>query len=694
MSLTPLKSTTALVASLSLLLPHPALVTTAWAQEAELQCLDESDPPCPEGEPEAGSTPAERADFAAEQAAEDAAEAEAHAAEEAAAVEDEAQAAEEAASAEDEAQAAEDAATAEAEAQAAEDAAAAEAEAQAAEDAAAVEAEAQAAEEAAAAEAEAQAAEEAAAAEAEAQAAEEAAAAEAEAQAAEEAAAAEDEAQAAEEAAAAEDEAQAAEEAAAAEDEAQAAEDAAAAEDEAQAAEDAAAAEAEAQAAEDAASAEAEEQAAEETAAAEDEAQAAEEAAAAEDEAQAEEDAAAAETEAQAAEDAAEAEAQAEDDAAETEEQAAEDAPEAEALDDPTFAEDDEAPAAATPETTEAPEDVVEETLDAQSVRTSAEEFETAIDGTGGSGAQASGGSGGDGLSNIQKALLLGLGAVAVGAVLRNGDRVVSNTGDRVVVEGEQGFTVYKDDDALLRQPGANMRTETFFDGSSRTTLDRADGSRVETIRDARGRVLRRSAIYPDGTEYELFDDLEPVAAVDMRQFQDTRPDPRSLSVSQSELSGLRAALREGLAFDVDRTFSLRQIREIEQVRNLVPAIDLDTVTFASGSAAIPAAQARSLVQLGILIEELLLENPREVFLIEGHTDATGSDSLNLALSDRRAESVALALTESFRIPPENLIVQGYGESFLKVQTQAAEERNRRATVRRITPLLRQIAAN
>ncbi|MDZ7709504.1 MAG: OmpA family protein [Roseovarius sp.] len=289
---------------------------------------------------------------------------------------------------------------------------------------------------------------------------------------------------------------------------------------------------------------------------------------------------------------------------------------------------------------------------------------------------------------------MLGLGAVAVGAVLRNGDRVVSNTGDRVVVEGTQGFTVYKDDDALLRQPGATLRTETFSDGSSRTTLDRADGSQVETIRDARGRVLRRAAIYPDGTEYELFDDLEPVPAVDMRQFQDTRPDPRSLSVSQSDLSGLRAALREGLAYDPDRTFSLRQIREIEQVRSLVPAIDLDTVTFASGSAAIPAAQARSLVQLGILIEELLFENPREMFLIEGHTDATGSESQNLALSDRRAESVALALTESFRIPPENLIVQGYGKSFLKVPTQSAEERNRRATVRRIAPLLRQLAAN
>ena len=206
--------------------------------------------------------------------------------------------------------------------------------------------------------------------------------------------------------------------------------------------------------------------------------------------------------------------------------------------------------------------------------------------------------------------------------------------------------------------------------------------------------MLRRAAIYPDGTQYELFDDLQPTPVVDVRQLQASRPAPRSLSVADTELAALRRALRDDVTYDAGRTFSLRQVREIEQVRSLVPAIELDTVNFATGSAAIPAAQARSLVRLGILIEEMLFENPREIFLIEGHTDAVGSASYNLALSDRRAESVALALTEAFRIPPENLIVQGYGESFLKVQTQEAEVRNRRATVRRITPLLRQIAAN
>ena len=65
-----------------------------------------------------------------------------------------------------------------------------------------------------------------------------------------------------------------------------------------------------------------------------------------------------------------------------------------------------------------------------------------------------------------------------------------------------------------------------------------------------------------------------------------------------------------------------------------------------------------------------------------------GAATYNLALSDRRAETVALALTEYFDVPPENMVVQGYGESDLAVQTLDAERVNRRVAVRRITPLL------
>ena len=80
--------------------------------------------------------------------------------------------------------------------------------------------------------------------------------------------------------------------------------------------------------------------------------------------------------------------------------------------------------------------------------------------------------------------------------------------------------------------------------------------------------------------------------------------------------------------------------------------------------------------------------NPREVYLIEGHTDAVGSDVDNLSLSDRRAEAVAQVLTEQFQVPAENLTSQGYGEQYLKVPTDGPERVNRRVTMRRITPLL------
>ena len=60
--------------------------------------------------------------------------------------------------------------------------------------------------------------------------------------------------------------------------------------------------------------------------------------------------------------------------------------------------------------------------------------------------------------------------------------------------------------------------------------------------------------------------------------------------------------------------------------------------------------------------------------MVEGHTDAVGSDVDNLSLSDRRAELVALVLSQQFGVPAENLTTQGYGEQYLKVPTQGPEK--------------------
>ena len=81
--------------------------------------------------------------------------------------------------------------------------------------------------------------------------------------------------------------------------------------------------------------------------------------------------------------------------------------------------------------------------------------------------------------------------------------------------------------------------------------------------------------------------------------------------------------------------------------------------------------------------------NLREMF---SSIEAVGSDVDNLSLSDRRAEAVAVALTEQFQVPAENLVTQGYGEQYLKIPTQGPEEENRRVAIRRITPLMGQVA--
>ena len=332
--------------------------------------------------------------------------------------------------------------------------------------------------------------------------------------------------------------------------------------------------------------------------------------------------------------------------------------------------------------------EVVEQTITQDNARSSAQEFATAV--TQGLQAapepEARKKDDDDSGRDLAKLLLAGAAGFAVGKMLSNDRQVALNTGDRVVVTLPDGSQqVIKDENALLYRPGSNVQTETFQDGSTRSTVLREDGSRVVTIRDANMNILRRTLIRADGSETQLIDDTEakPVRIADL-----PKPPPvRSIRGPMSE-DALREALRREAA--IDRRFSLGQIRDIPEVRALVAPVNVPEITFDTGSAAITPDQAQQLATLGKVIRDSIARNPDEIYMIEGYTDAIGSNAANLALSDRRAESVALALTEYFQVPPENMVVQGYGEQFLLIPTEAAERENRRVAVRRITELLAQ----
>jgi len=138
----------------------------------------------------------------------------------------------------------------------------------------------------------------------------------------------------------------------------------------------------------------------------------------------------------------------------------------------------------------------------------------------------------------------------------------------------------------------------------------------------------------------------------------------------------------------LERAYSLEEVRDNYLLRDRMRRIDLDGITFEFGAFEVTPDQYPKLERIAHVMLRVLRNNPAEVFLIEGHTDAVGNDVDNLSLSDRRAEAVAGILSDAFSVPAENLVTQGYGKQFLKIDTPAPERLNRRVAIRRITPLM------
>ena len=286
----------------------------------------------------------------------------------------------------------------------------------------------------------------------------------------------------------------------------------------------------------------------------------------------------------------------------------------------------------------------------------------------------------------------------------REGADRVEEIGDRVVIQFNNQIVVESSDRDRLRRGAEDYYVEELRDGRTREVIVRSNGVRVVTIRNRYGDVLRRSRITPDGREYVLVyvrdDDYGSI-----REFRDPGRDlpPMRLTIPVDEyILDARVVedpdryytfLDQPPVERVERLYSIDEVRYSARIRDKVRRVDLDTITFEFGSAAVEESEVAKLEGVAVAMERMLEENPAETFLIEGHTDAVGSNVANLALSDERAESVAEALTKVFGIPPENLVTQGYGEQYLKIDTEERERENRRVAIRRITPLVAPVAS-
>lgn len=98
-------------------------------------------------------------------------------------------------------------------------------------------------------------------------------------------------------------------------------------------------------------------------------------------------------------------------------------------------------------------------------------------------------------------------------------------------------------------------------------------------------------------------------------------------------------------------------------------------ILFAVGKSDLQSAARTNLTNLATILNKY----PDTEVLIEGHTDATGSDESNLTLSRDRAQSVANYL-ESLQVMSTRFTIMGYGESQPVADngTEAGRQANRR----------------
>lgn len=195
--------------------------------------------------------------------------------------------------------------------------------------------------------------------------------------------------------------------------------------------------------------------------------------------------------------------------------------------------------------------------------------------------------------------------------------------------------------------------------------------------RQARAEELRRGQIEFD---IDIEDDYVPG--------RDVPDDVFAAEVEDEELVDVLAAPPRR---KVERRYTVEEIERSSEARDAVARIEIDTVHFGFGEGFLREEEIDKLDRIAQVLEKILAKNPEEVFLLEGHTDAVGSDASNLALSRQRAQAVKDALTTYYVIPKQNLKTVGLGERYLKIPTQQAEAENRRVSLARITPLVGQL---
>jgi len=141
-------------------------------------------------------------------------------------------------------------------------------------------------------------------------------------------------------------------------------------------------------------------------------------------------------------------------------------------------------------------------------------------------------------------------------------------------------------------------------------------------------------------------------------------------------LAAAGAKAERDQALIAQQEMQLKELNAKKTERGLV--ITLGDVLFSTNKAQLKSGGMHNLQKLA----DFLKQYPQHKVSVEGHTDSTGSDSLNQELSERRANAVRTALIDK-GISSDRITMRGYGEAYPVAGNDTAGNRqlNRRVEI-------------
>jgi outer membrane protein OmpA-like peptidoglycan-associated protein len=147
----------------------------------------------------------------------------------------------------------------------------------------------------------------------------------------------------------------------------------------------------------------------------------------------------------------------------------------------------------------------------------------------------------------------------------------------------------------------------------------------------------------------------------------------------EAETKAREADEAQGRAAQLESELS--DLKAVKTDRGMV--LTLGDVLFASGKAELAVGAKQTIDNLAAFLDKY----PDRKVVIEGHTDSTGSTELNLDLSERRAQSVKIALLER-GISFDRIDAVGFGEDkpIADNATPEGRQQNRRVEIIILNP--------